>query len=147
MDDKPKLARSSPSHRRNPFRAIKRVLFPKAERLTYDLSKTAVELARLANEIKGYMRDLESDFSVQDIKPRVFEYTQMEPENRFVTEVLRRKKLFMEKYDRCCELFTHDKLEQYGRERGEAIRHGRDLLQEIEATYNKLPLSAGHMGL
>lgn len=147
MDDKSQLARSRPSHRHNPFRAIKRVLFPKAERLTYDLSTTAVELARLANEIKGYLREVESDFSVQDIEPRVFEYTQMEPENRFVTEVLRQKKLFMEKYDRCCELFTHDKLEQYGRERDAAIRHGRDLLQEIEATYNKLPLSAGFMGL
>lgn len=61
--------------------------------------------------------------------------------------VLRQKKRFMEKYDRCCELFTHDKPAQYGRDRDEAIRYGRDLLQEIEATYNKLPLSAGHMGL
>ena len=113
----------------------------------YDLSTTAVELARLANEIKGYMRALESDFRVQDIEPRVFKYTQMEPENRFVTEVLRRKKRFMEKYDRHYELFTHDNLEKYGRDRDEAIRYGRDLLQEIEATYNKLPLSAGHMGL
>jgi hypothetical protein len=71
----------------------------------------------------------------------------MEPQNRFVTEVLRQKKLFIEKYDRCCELYNHDKLAQYGRERYETIRHGRDLLNEIEATYNRLPLSVGHMGL
>jgi hypothetical protein len=53
----------------------------------------------------------------------------------------------MEKYDRCCEFYNHDKLAQYRRERDEMIRHDRELLKEIEATYNKLPLSAGHMGL
>jgi hypothetical protein len=35
MGDKPKLATSTPSHRRNPLRAIKSVLFPKEERLKY----------------------------------------------------------------------------------------------------------------
>jgi hypothetical protein len=147
MGDKPKLASSSPSHRLNLLRAIKSVLFPKEELLKYDLSKTAVELARLANEIKGYIGELESDFSKQDIESRTFDYVQMEPQNRFVTEVLRQKKLFIEKYDRCYELFNHDKLAQHGRERDETIRHGRNLLKEIEATYNKLPLSAGHIGL
>jgi hypothetical protein len=71
----------------------------------------------------------------------------MEPENRFVTEVLRQKKHFMEKYERCCELYNHDKLALYGRERDKTIKDGRDLLKEIEATTNKLPLSAGYMGL
>ena len=134
MGDKPKLASSSPSHRLNTLRAIKRVLFPKEELLKYDLSKTAVELSRLANEIKGYISELETDFSKQDTESRTFEYTQMEPQNRFVTEVLRQKKLFMEKYDHCCELYNHDKLVQYERERDETTRHGRELLKEIEAT-------------
>jgi hypothetical protein len=147
MGDKPKLASSSPSHRLNPLRAIKRILFPKEELLKYDLNKTAVELTRLANEIKGYIAELESDFSKQDSEPRTYDYTQMHPQNRFVTEVVRQKTLFMEKYDHCCELYNHDKLAQYRRERDETIKHGRDLLKEIEATYNKLPLSAGHMGL
>ena len=145
MGDKSKLARQS--HRLDPLIAIKRVLFPKEELLKYDLSKTAVELARLANEIKGYIAELESDFSKQDSEPRTFEYAQMEPENRFVTEVLRQKKLFTEKYDRCCELFLYDILVQYGREKEETIKHGQYLLKEIEVTYNKLPLSSGSMGL
>ncbi len=147
MGDKPKLASSSPSHRFDFLKAIKSVLFPKEEFLNYDLSKTSVELARLANEIKGYISELESDFSKQDLESRTFDYTQMEPQNRFVTEVLRQKKHFMEKYDLCCELFNHDKLALYGRERDETIRLGRELLKEIEATTNKLPLSAGSMGL
>ena len=147
MRDKPKLTSSSPSHRLNPLRAIKRVLFPKEELLKHDLSKTAVELARLANEIMGYISDLESDFSKQDTESRTYDYGQMEPENRFVTQVLRQKKLFMEKYDRCCELFNHDILVKYGREKEETISCGRELLKEIEATTNKLPLSTGHMGL
>ncbi|MEE8569899.1 MAG: hypothetical protein V3S97_02745 [Candidatus Bathyarchaeia archaeon] len=147
MGDKPKLASSSQRHRLNPLIAIKRILFPKEELLKYDLSKTAVELARLANEIKGYISDLETDFGKQDIESRTFDYGEMEPENRFVTEVLRKKKLFMEKYDRCSELFNNDILVQYGREKEETIRCGRNLLKEIEATTNKLPLSAGSMGL
>ena len=147
MGDKPQQANSSPSHRLDSLRAIKRVLFPNEELLKYDLSKTAVELARLANEIKGYISELETDFSKQDIELRTINYFQLEPENRFVTEVLRQKKLFMEKYDRCWELYNHDKLAQYGRERDETIKYGRELLKEIEATHNKLPLSAGHMGL
>jgi hypothetical protein len=147
MGDKPNLASSSPSHRLNFLIAIKRILFPKEERLKYDLSKTAVELARLANEIKGYIRELESDFSNKDIESQTFDYVQMEPQNRFVTEVVKQKELFMEKYDRCCELINHDKQAQYRRERDETIKHGRELLKEIEATYNKLPLSAGHIGL
>ena len=147
MGDKPKLANSRPSHRLDLIRAIKRILFPKEELLKYDLSKTAVELARLANEIKGYISDLETDFGKQDIESRTFDYGEMEPENRFVTEVLRQKKLFTEKYDRCCELYNHDKLVLYGIERDETIKYGRDLLKEIEATTNKLPLSAGHIGL
>lgn len=150
MGDKPKLASSSPSHRAHALkllRAIKRVLIPKEELLTYDLSKTAVELTRLANEIKGYIGEVASDFSTQEIESRIVKYTQMEPQNRFVTEVLRQKKLFMEKYDRCCELFHHGNRVQYGRERDETLMYGRELLKEIDATYNKLPLSAGHMGL
>ncbi len=147
LGGKPKLASSSPSRRLDPLRAIKRVLFPWEELLKYDLSKTAVELAKLANEIKGYVSDLETDFSKKDTESLIFEYTQMEPENRFVTEVLRQKKHFMEKYERCCELYNHDKLAEYGKERDETIKHGRDLLKEIEATTNKLPLSAGYMGL
>jgi hypothetical protein len=147
MGDKPKKASSSTSHRLDPLRAIKRVLFPKQELLKYDLSKTAVELTRLANEIKGYISELESDFGKKDIESRMFDYTQMEPQNRIVTEILKQKKLFMEKYNRCCELINHDKLAQYRRERDETIKYGRDLLKEIEAAYNKLPLSAGYMGL
>jgi len=147
MGDKPQQANSSPSHRLDSLRAIKRVLFPNEELLKYDLSKTAVELARLANEIKGYISELESDFSKQDIESRTYDYFHMEPDNRFVTEVLRQKKLFMKKYDLCCEFYNHDKLEQYGRERRETIQYGRDLLNEIEVTYNNLPLSSGHMGL
>jgi len=147
LGGKPKLASSSPSRRLDPLRAIKKVLFPWEELLKYDLSKTAVELAKLANEIKGYVSELETDFSKQDLEPRTFDYAQMEPDNRFVTELLRQKKLFMEKYDLCYELYNHDKLALYGRERDETIRHGRELLKEIKATHNKLPLSAGHMGL
>ena len=147
MRDKPKLASSRPSHRLDPLRAIKRILFPKEELLNYDLSKTAVELARLANEIKGYISELESDFSKQDIESRTFDYFHMEPDNRFVTEVLRQKKLFMKKYDLCCEFYNHDKLEPYGREKHETIQYGHNLLKEIEATTNKLPLSTGYMGL
>jgi hypothetical protein len=147
MEDKPKPVSSSPSHRLDPLKAIKSILLPKEELLKYDLNKTAVELARLANEIKEYIDELESDFSKQDTESRTFEYTQIEPQNRFITEVIRQKKLFMEKYDHCCELYNHDKLAQYERERDETIRHGRELLKEIEATYNKLPLSMGLMGL
>ena len=147
LGGKPKIASSSPNHRLDPLRAIKRVFFPKEDLLKYDLSKTAVELARLANEIKGYLAELESDFSTQDTESRTFEYAQMEPQNRFVTEVVKKKGQFMEKYDRCCELYNRDKLVQYGRERDETIRYGRELLKEIKATTNKLPLSAGHMGL
>jgi hypothetical protein len=129
------------------LRTVKRILFfdDSKEVLKYDLTKTALDLARLTNEIKGFIAVLESDFSERE--SQTFEYAQMEPQNRFVAEVLRQKKVFMEKYDRCCELFTHDKLAQYGRERDETIKHGRELLKEIEATYNKLPLSSGHMGL
>ena len=94
MGDKPKLASSSPSHRARALkllRAIKRVLFPNEELLKYELSKTAVELTRLANEIQGYIGEVASDFSTQDIDSRTFEYTQMEPQNRFVTEVFKAK--------------------------------------------------------
>ena len=147
MGEKPRLTSSSPSHRLNPLRAIKRVLFPKKELLKYDLSKTAVELMRLVNEVKQCIGELESDFSEQDIELRIFEYTQMEPQNRFVTQVLKQKKLFLEKYDRAFELFNHGEQVGYRRERDETIRHGQELLKEIEATNNKLPLSAGHMGL
>jgi hypothetical protein len=150
MGDKPKLASSSPSHQVRALRilrAVKRVLFPNEELLKYELSKTAVELTRLANEIQGYIGEVTSDFSAQGIDSRTFEYTQLEPQNRLVTEVLRHKKLFMEKFDRCRELYHHDKLAQYRKERDETIKLGRDLLKEIESTYNKLPLSAGHMGL
>ncbi len=147
MGDKPKLASSSQRHRLNPLIALKRILFPKEELLKYDLSKTAVELTRLANEIKINIAELETDFSKHDLKPRIFDYIQMLPQNRFVTEVLRQKKLFMEKYDHCYELYNQDKLEQYGREKDETIRHGKELLKEIEATNNKIPLSAGYMGL
>ena len=79
--------------------------------------------------------------------PKPFDYEQMEPENRFVTEVLRQKKLFMEKYDFCCEFYNQCEYEQYIRERDETIRSCRDLLKEIEATYNKLPISMGIGGL
>lgn len=147
MGDKPKSTSSSSSHRLDPLKAIKSILFPKEELLKYDLNKTALELTRLANEIKKYVGDLESDFSKQDTESRTFEYTQMELQNRFVTEVLMEKKLFMEKYDLCCEFYNHDKLAQYRRESDETIKLGRELLKEIEATYNKLPLSVGHMGL
>ncbi len=82
-----------------------------------------------------------------DIDLQTFDYEQMEPENRFVTEVLRQKKLFMEKYDFCCEFYNHGEYVQYRRERDETIRRGRDLLKEIEATYNKLPISMGIGGL
>jgi hypothetical protein len=78
---------------------------------------------------------------------RTFEYTQMEYQNKFVTEILKLKSLFIMKYDHCCELYNHGKLEQYRKERDETIRRGRELLKEIEATYNKLPLSTGIMGL
>ena len=81
MGDKLKLASSS--FRLNSLRAIKGVLFPKEKLHKYDLSKTAVELARLANEIKGYISELETDFSKKDLESRTFEYTQMEPENSF----------------------------------------------------------------
>ena len=145
MGDKSKLTRSS--NRFNLLSAIKRVLFPKEELLKYDLSKTAVELTRLANEVKGCISELESDFSKQNMESRTFEYTQMESQNRFVTEVVRKKILFMEKYDRCCEFFTQDAQVRYTSERDETIRYGRDLLKEIEATYNKLPLSSGIMGI
>ncbi len=147
MGEKHKLASSSPSHRLDSLRAIKSVLFPKEELLKYDLNKTAVELMRLANEVKQCISELESDFSKQDLEPRTFEYTQMEPQNRFVTQVLKQKKLFLEKYDRAFELFNHGEQVRYRRERDEMIRHGQELLKEIEATNNKLPLSAGHMGL
>jgi hypothetical protein len=143
MGDKPKITSSRPSHRLDLVRAIKRVLFPNEELLKYDLNKTAVELARLANEIKGHIGELETDFSKQDLESRIFEYVQMESDNRFVTEVLRQKKLFMEKYDFCCEFYNHGEYVQYRRERDETIRRGRDLLKEIEATYNKLPISMG----
>ena len=125
------------------LKAIKRTLFPKEEALKYNLTKTAVDLARLTNEIKGDIAELESDFNKQDIEPRTFEYAQMEPQNRFVTEVLRQKKVFMEKYDRCHELFSHGDPVQYRRERDETIKSGQDLLKEIEVTCNKLPLSVG----
>ena len=59
MGDKPQQANSSPSHRLDSLRAIKRILFPKEELLKYDLSKTAIELAKLANEIKGYIGEFE----------------------------------------------------------------------------------------
>ncbi len=147
MGEKPKPANSSPNHRLNPLRAIKSVLFPKEELLKYDLSKTAVELMRLANEVKQCIGELESDFSKQDLEPRIFEYTQMEPQNRFVTQILKQKKLFLEKYDRAFELFNHGEHVQYRRERDDTIKYGQELLKEIEATNNKLPLSAGHMGL
>ena len=147
MGDKPKLASSSPSRRLNLLRAIKRVLIPKEELLKYDLSKTAVELTRLANEIKGYIGEVASDFSTQGIESRTVEYTQMEPQNRFVTGVLKHKVQFLEKYDRCRELVNQGNRVQYGRERDETIRYGRELLKEIDATYNTLPLSSGYMGL
>ena len=123
----------------NAFRALKDALFPSEERLKYDLVKTAVDLARLTSEIKGCIAVLESDFSEQE--SRTFEYAQMEPENRFVTEVLRQKKLFMEKYERCRVLLHHRP--EYRRERDETIKCGQDLLKEIEVTCNKLPSSVG----
>jgi hypothetical protein len=45
----------------NALKALKEVLFPREERLKYDLTKTAVDLARLTNEIKGCIAVLESD--------------------------------------------------------------------------------------
>jgi len=131
------------------LKAIKRTLFfdDSKEILKYDLTKTAVDLARLTNEIKGYIAELESDFSKKDTESRTFDYVQMEPQNRFVSEVLRQKKLFMEKYDLCCELFNHGEHVQYRRERDETIKYGRGLLEEIEVTYNKLPISIGIGGL
>ncbi len=147
MGGKSKLASSRPSHRLDLLRAIKRVLFPCEELLKYDLNKTSVELARLANEIKVYIAELKSDFGKKETESRIFEYAQMEPQNRFVTEVLKQKKLFMEKYDRCSELYDYNKLVPYGRERDETIKCGQELLKEIEVTYNKLPLSSGYMGI
>lgn len=125
---------------------IKRILlFDDAKEIRkYSLTKTAVELAKLANEIQGYLAELESDFGEQE--SWTYEYAQMEPQNRFVTEVLRQKNRFLKKYDRCREFFRHVDVVQYGRERDETIRYGRDLLKEIEATSNKLPASMGSGG-
>jgi hypothetical protein len=127
--------------------AIKRILlFDDAKAVRkYSVTKTALELARLRNEVQGYLAELESDFSEQE--SRTFKYAQMEPQNRFVTEVLKQTDRFLEKYDRCRELFLHGDLVQYGRERDETLRDGRDLLNEIEATANKLPASMGYGGV
>ena len=135
----------STRHYLDVLRAIKRALFPKHECLRYDLEKTAVELARLSNEIKGYIAELASDFSERE--RRTFAYAQMEPQNRFVSDVVRHKTAFLEQYAHCRDLYPCDQLAPYRRERDETIRCGRALLNEIEATTKKLPLSVGQMGL
>jgi len=66
----------------------------------------------------------------------------MEPPNRFVTEVLGQEELFLEKYDRGHEFVSNGELAEYGRERDEQIKYGQDLLKEIEAPCNKLPLAS-----
>lgn len=139
------------------LRKIGRILFysPSDTRPSYDLYKTSAELARLTNEITRYVAELKYNFDQHAITThfqpdeyrrifdRTFHYTQLTLQNQLVTEIVKQKMLFMERYNRCHELFNEPNLDTYRQEREEAIVMGQSLLKEIQQTSDKLPLSLG----
>jgi hypothetical protein len=139
------------------LKKIGTILFysPSDERPSYDLYKTVAELSRLTNEVTGRIAELKYDFDEHAIAShfepevyqrmfgRTFHYTQMELSNQLVNDIVKRKTHFMEQFERCHALFTDNKIETYRREKEATISDGRNLLNEIQRTSDKLPLSMG----
>ena len=139
------------------LKKIGTILFysPSDERPSYDLYKTMAELARLTNETTGCIAELEYDFHKPTIKShfkpevyqrmfgRSFQYTQLEPENQLVTELVTQRTEFMKQFERCHTLFNDNQLEVYQREKNATITSGRKLLEAIQRTSDRLPLSMG----
>ena len=67
----------------------------------------------------------------------------MTPQNQLITEIVKQKTLFMERYNRCRELFNEPNLDTYRQEREAAIGIGQSLLKDIQQSSEKLPLSMG----
>jgi len=127
------------------------IFSPNSNESPYTIYKTVAELAKLTNEITGYVAELEFEFDEMAIAthfdPEVFEriynrpfsYTQMDPENRFITPIVQQRRQFLAQFNHCRSLFKEQKLEEYKQAREPAILEGRRLLENIQLTVNKLP--------
>lgn len=127
------------------------IFSPSSDESPYTIYKTVAELARLTNEITGYVAELEFEFDkdaivshfdpevLDRIYNRAFHYTQMDPENQFITHIVQERSQFLAHYNHCRSLFKEQRLNEYKQARDSAILDGRRLLENIQQTVNKLP--------